>query len=226
MDNKKHLHDHNHIDDHGHNHSHIGHSHSYKNIGFAFLLNLLFSIIEFVGGIITNSIAIMSDAVHDLGDAVSLGVSWGLEKYSKKSPDKKYTYGYARFSLLAAFINSIVLIIGSAFILYSAIPRLFNPEEVNPSGMIVFAILGIIINGAAVIAVSRGESLNEKTVSWHLLEDVLGWVVVLITSVVLVFVYIPILDAILSILITLYIIYKVFINLRAVFKVFLEAAPD
>jgi cobalt-zinc-cadmium efflux system protein len=217
---------HEHHEHHGGSHHIHDHSHSYKNISIAFFLNLFFSIIEIVGGIITNSIAIISDAIHDLGDAVSLGVSWRLEKYSKKAPDNRYTYGYARFSLLAALINSIVLIIGAVFVLMSAIPRLITPVAVNPEGMLVFAILGIIINGAAALTVSRGKSFNEKAVSWHMLEDVLGWVTVLIASIVLLFVEFPILDTLLSIGFTIFILYKVFKNLRSIFKVFLEGAPE
>lgn len=223
-----HDHDDNHSHDHehGHSHGHFGHNHSYKNIGIAFILNFFFSLVEFVGGILTNSVAIISDAIHDMGDAVSLVVSWALEKYSKKSPDKKYTFGYGRFSLLAALINSLVLLVGSTFVLISAIPRLLNPEQVNAEGMLYIAILGIVINLAAFFSVSKGQSLNEKTVSWHLFEDVLGWFAVLITSIVLMFVNFPILDSILSILITLFILYKVGKNLVSIFKVFLEATPD
>lgn len=207
---------------HKHHHDH----HNYKNIGIAFFLNLFFAIIEIVGGLITNSYAILSDALHDLGDSVSLGVSWFLEKLSNKKPDHKFSFGYARFSLLGAIINSLILISGSTFILVNAIPRLFNPEEINPQGMLVFALLGITINGLAVLLVKKGKSLNTKAVVWHLLEDVLGWVAVLVASVVMIFVEVPLLDTILSIVITIFVLYHVVKNLISVFKVLLQAVPS
>jgi len=218
---KKHSHEH----DHGHSHSHI-HSHNGKdNIKVAFLLNFGFTILEIVGGIWTNSMAILSDALHDLGDSLSLGVAWYLEKRSKKGPDKKFSFGYARFSLLGALISSVVLVGGSVLILSNTIPRIFNPEEVNPDGMLIFAVVGIVINGIAMLRLRKGSSMNERVVSWHLLEDVLGWVVVLIASIVLKFVDIPIIDPILSVAITFYVLYNVFKNLKEILNVFLQGVP-
>jgi cobalt-zinc-cadmium efflux system protein len=212
-----HNHDH-------HDHQHHGHG-SQGNIKIAFFLNLLFTLLEIVGGLWTNSMAILSDALHDLGDSVSLGISWLLEKYSLRGPDQKYSFGYARFSLLGALLNSIILLGGSLIILVRAVPRIISPEPLNTQGMIIFAILGIVINGAAVLRLRKGTSLNERVVLWHLLEDVLGWVVILAASIVLTFIDIPILDPILSVLITLYILYHVLVNLREVLSVFLQKVP-
>jgi cobalt-zinc-cadmium efflux system protein len=209
-----------------HDHDHSGHHHETGNIKVAFFLNLAFTIIEIIGGFWTNSMAILSDALHDLGDSLSLGVSWYLQNYSKKGPDYKFSFGYSRFSLLGALINSIVLLGGSVLILSRAIPRIFNPEPVNAKGMIVFAVLGIFINGAAVLRLRKGKSLNEKVVTWHLLEDVLGWVVVLIGSVILNFKDLPIIDPLLSMGITLYILYNVVKNLKKVMNVFLQGVPE
>lgn len=197
-----------------------------SNIKIAFFLNFGFAIIEIIGGLMINSIAIISDAVHDLGDSVSLGLAWFLGDYSKKKEDEKYTYGYRRYSLLAALINTTVLIIGSFVILYNAIPRLMNPEETSATGMIGFAILGIIVNGFAVLKTRDGKSLNEKVVSWHLLEDVLGWIAVLVAGVIMYFKNIPILDPILSILITIYILYNVFNNFKKTILLFLQSVPE
>lgn len=205
---------------------HTNHEHINRNIGIAFFLNLLFAIIEIIGGFLTNSFAILSDALHDLGDSISLGVSWFLEKLSLKKPDHRYSFGYARFSLLGAIINSLLLIAGSTLILVHAIPRLFNPEEVHPQGMLVLAIIGIAINGIAILLVKRGKSLNAKTIVLHLLEDVLGWIAIFIASIVMIFVDFPILDTILSIVFTLFILYHVFKNLVTVFKVLLQAVPS
>lgn len=207
-------------------HDHSGHQHETGNIKVAFFLNLAFTIIEIIGGFWTNSMAILSDALHDLGDSLSLGVSWYLQNYSKKGPDYKFSFGYSRFSLLGALINSIVLLGGSVLILSRAIPRIFNPEPVNAKGMIVFAVLGIFINGAAVLRLRKGKSLNEKVVTWHLLEDVLGWVVVLVGSIILNFKDLPIIDPLLSVGITIYILYNVVKNLKRVMNVFLQGVPE
>lgn len=199
---------------------------SATNIKVAFFLNLGFTIIEIIGGFWTNSIAIISDALHDLGDSLSLGLSWFLERYSRKKKDEKYSYGYRRYSLFAALINGFILIIGSVFILFEAIPRLFNPQQLNAKGMLFFAVAGIIINGIAALQVRKGKSLNERIVSLHLFEDVLGWAAVLIISIVMIFKNIPVLDPILSILITIYILYRVIINLKKTFSIFLQAVPE
>ena len=203
------------------------HEHSkQKNIRIAFFLNLAFTVLEIVGGIWTNSIAILSDALHDLGDSFSLGLAWYLEHLSSKGPDKKYSFGYARFSLLGAFINSLVLVAGSVLILTRAIPRIISPQPVNSEGILIFAIIGIVVNSIAVIRLRRGSSLNEKVVSWHLLEDVLGWAVLLIGSIIMIFADLPVLDPILSMLITLFVLYNVVINLRKIWKVFLQGVPE
>ncbi|HAE62585.1 MAG TPA: cation transporter [Eubacteriaceae bacterium] len=203
------------------------HRHEKKgNIKVAFILNLFFTILEIIGGLWTNSTAILSDALHDLGDSISLGLAWYFEGYSKKEPDEYFSFGYSRFSLLGALINSIVLIIGSVFVLMRAVPRIFKPEEVNAEGMLVFAIMGIVINGLAVIRLRKGNSLNEKVVSWHLLEDVLGWAAVLVVSVVLLFVDLPILDPILSMLITFYVLFNVTKNIKEIMRILLQGVPN
>lgn len=197
-----------------------------ENIRVAFLLNLGFTLFEIFGGLYTNSLAILSDALHDLGDSFSLGMSWYLERHSHKGSDSKYSYGYRRFSLLAALINTIVLIVGSLFILSEAIPRLINPEHSNAGGMVILAVVGIAVNGLAVIRVRHGGSLNSQVIAWHLLEDVLGWVAVLIVSLSLLVTDIHILDPILSILISMYVLFNVVRNLRKTLALFLQAVPD
>ncbi len=206
---------------HNHNNNHKGQS----NIGIALLLNLSFAILEIAGGIWTNSMAILSDALHDLGDSFALGLAWYLEKFSQKGPDQKFSFGYARFSLLGALLNSLILVGGSVFILTQSIPRIFKPEDINPKGMLIFAIVGIIMNGLAVIRLKKGTSFNERMVFWHLAEDVLGWVVVLAASIVLIFIDIPVIDPILSVLITIYVLYNVVKNLKEVLNIFLQGVP-
>lgn len=167
----------------GHNHSH-NHT-STKNIKIAFYLNLCFTILEIIGGIYVNSIAIISDAIHDLGDTISLGTAWYLDVKSKKKADKKFSFGYNRFSLLGALISSIILIAGSIYVINEAIGRILNPEHTDAQGMMIFAIIGVFVNGYAAWKLSSGKSMNEKVASWHLLEDVLGWVAVLVVAIIL-----------------------------------------
>ena len=206
-------------------HSH-DHSHAEGNLKVAFFLNLTFTIIEFIGGILTNSIAILSDALHDLGDTGSLCLAWYFEKLSHKKPSSQHTYGYRRFRLLGGLITGFVLTIGLCFILFNSFKRLANPEPVNATGMMALAVLGILVNGAAVLRVKKGSSITERIVSWHLLEDVLGWVAVLIGAFVMSLWELPIIDPLLSIGISSFIIWNVFRNLKQVARVFLQTVPE
>ncbi len=196
-----------------------------KNILIAFILNMAFAIFEIVGGIFTNSIAILSDAVHDFGDAISIGISYVLEKKSNKKPDEKYTYGYTRYSILGAFITTIVLIGGSCVVIYESIKRLLNPIQINYDGMIILAILGVVINFIAAYYTKEGDSLNQKSVNLHMIEDVLGWIFVLIGSIVMKFTNILWIDSIMSISVATFILIHAFKNLKSVLDLFLEKAP-
>lgn len=207
--------------DHQHNHTKSG-----QNLKVAFFLNFGFTILEIIGGFYVNSVAIMSDAVHDLGDSLSLGTAWYLDKKSKEGSDKKFSFGYARFSLLGALINSVVLIGGSIYVIYEAVGRILEPEHSDAGGMIVFAIIGITVNGYAAWKMSGSKTLNEKVVSWHLLEDVLGWVAVLIVAIILQFKDIQYLDPALSLLITAYILWGVTGRLKETLFIFLQGVPD
>jgi cobalt-zinc-cadmium efflux system protein len=209
----------------GHHHGNIDGNET-KNLKVAFFLNLSFTIVQFIGGFLTNSVAIFSDAIHDLGDSFSLGIGWYLQILSKKDRDAKFSYGYKRYSVLGALINSIILIIGSIFILWETLPRIINPQEVHPQGMIAFALVGIIVNGIAVLKLKKGQSLNEKVVALHLLEDVLGWIAILCGSVVMLFWDLPIIDPILSLIIMCYILYNVVKNIRKILNVFLQRIPS
>ncbi|MDR1582031.1 MAG: cation diffusion facilitator family transporter [Prevotellaceae bacterium] len=212
---------------HNHNHSHEReHTHEYSNIRIAFFLNFTFSLIEIAGGYLTNSVAILSDALHDLGDSFSLALAWYFQKVSKKKRDSGYSYGYRRFSLLGALINSAVLLVGSIFVISESIKRLISPETANAKGMLILAIFGIVINGIAMLKLKKGHSLNERTVSLHLLEDVLGWAAVLVASIVMIFVKIPVLDPILSLGIACYILFNIYNNLRDTLRVILQGTPE
>ena len=212
---------------HQHSKHHHQHQHSdVKNIKVAFFLNVTFTIVEIIGGFFTNSIAILSDAVHDLGDSLSLGMAWYFQKKAKKGSDKLFSYGYKRFSLLGAIINSIVLIVGSIFILTEAIPRLFHPEQAEVKGMFLLAILGLIVNGAAVLRLKKGHSINEKVVSLHLLEDVLGWAAILVGSIVMFFFDLPIIDPIMSVFIAIFVLNNVYKNIKQTLHIILQGIPE
>ncbi len=210
---------------HAHAHHHH-HGDSEKNIASAFFLNAFFVVVEVVGGLLTNSIAILSDALHDTGDCLSLAIAWGLQKKSKQGRDLKYSYGYKRFSLLGSLFLSLFLIGSSAFIFVEAVQRIMNPQSVEAEGMLWIALFGILINGAAALKVKRGSSLNERAVYLHIMEDALGWVAVLIASIVMLFVDFPLIDPILSILIGIWVLYHIFGNLREVFRVMLQGTPE
>ena len=197
-----------------------------KNILIAFILNLSFSIFEFIGGTITNSIAIISDAIHDIGDSLSIGLSYFLEKKSKKEPDEKYTYGYARYSVIGSLITTVILLLGSLLVIYNAIKRIINPVEINYDGMILFAIIGTIVNFLAAYFTKEGNSLNQKAVNLHMLEDTLGWIVVLIGSIIMKLTNILIIDSILSILVALFILIHALKSFKKVLDLFLEKIPN
>ena len=196
-----------------------------KNMKLAFMLNFCFAIFEIIGGIYTNSISILSDALHDLGDSFAIGTGILFKNISLKRPDKKYTYGYGRFSVIGALVNLIVLSVGSTFIIINAISRLFEVEPVNHSGMIIFAILGIIVNLIGALKTGHSHDISEKVINLHLLEDLLGWILVLVTSIVIGIWEIYILDPILSLILAAFIIVHVIRNFKSVMNIILEKIP-
>lgn len=191
----------------------------------AFLLNLFFSLFELVGGLLTGSVAIASDAVHDLGDAVSIGVSYALEKKSKGQPDDTYTFGYGRFSVLGGVLTSLTLLVGSLAVIGGAVLRLARPIPIHYDGMILFAIVGVCVNLGAALLTREGDSLNQRAVSLHMLEDVLGWAAVLAGAVLMRFTDLAILDPLLSMGIALFILWGALGNLNQAAGLFLEKAP-
>ena len=208
----------------GHSHDHA-HSGGAGGLRAAFLLNLAFTLVEIAGGYWTNSVAILTDALHDGGDCASLGIAWYLQNLAQKQANARFTYGYGRFSTLGALITSVVLIGGLAVMAWHAIGRLAHPQEVYAPGMILIAVLGVCANGAAVLKTRHGTSLNERMVSWHLFEDVLGWAAVLIGAIVMSIWDVPILDPLLSLAIAAFVLWNVVRTLRKVGAVFLQHAP-
>jgi cobalt-zinc-cadmium efflux system protein len=194
-------------------------------VRFAAFVNFAFTIVEIVGGLWTNSLAILSDALHDFGDSIALLVSWLFERGAKRAPDARYTFGYQRLSLFSALFSASVLVGGSIVIIVQAIPRFFNPESVNALGMIGIAVIGITFNGAGFFLLKRGESLNEKVLSWHLLEDVLGWIGVLVGGIIIDFWKFYLIDPIITVALTVFILYNVAKNLREAISILLEGVP-
>ena len=209
----------------GAHHQHTKTGDSTTNLRLAFVLNVSFTLIEIVGGWYTNSVAILSDAIHDLGDSIAIGSALFLEKKSAQTPSPKFPYGYQRLSLLSALINCSILLLGSIFIFFEAVERLRFPEPTNTQGMLVFAFLGVLMNGYAAWKVHGGKTLNEKVIALHLLEDVMGWAAILVGALILQFVDLVWLDPVLSLGIMLLILRGVVLRLRETIHLFLQGVP-
>jgi len=207
-----------------HHHPHQG-SPSVQRLAFAFVLNFVFTIAEIIGGLWTNSIALLTDSIHDLGDSLSLGLAWMFEKKSQKKPDLKFTYGYKRYSLLGGLFAGMMLIAGSAVMIVESVKRIIAPQPVETELLIYFAIFGVIINLVAAIRTRRGASANERIVTLHLLEDVIGWALLLIAAIVMHFTGFAILDALLSVGFTIWIVLHAITHLRRIIDVMMEASP-
>jgi cobalt-zinc-cadmium efflux system protein len=212
------------MDDQSHSHIHR-HDQAESGLRIAFWLNAAFAVVEVAGGIMTNSMAVISDALHDAGDAAAIGIAWYFQRLSLRKRDETYSFGYKRFSVLGALINSLILLSGSCIILYESIPRIIHPQPVHNTGMLFLAILGIAVNSFAMFRVKKGETRNEEVISLHLLEDVMGWIAILIVSVVLFFFDLPVLDPLLSVTVTLFILFRLQQSLRATFRILLQGSP-
>jgi cobalt-zinc-cadmium efflux system protein len=197
-----------------------------KRVQIAAFLNVGFTVLEIVGGFWTNSLAILSDALHDFGDSVALLVSWLFERGARKSPDTSRTFGYQRLSLFSALFSAMVLVGGSILIISQVIPRFLNPATLNATGMVGLAIIGILFNGIGFFLLKRGKSLNERVLSWHLLEDVLGWAVILIGGIIINFWDVYLLDPIMTLGLTVFILYNVSKNLKEAVNILLQGVPQ
>lgn len=197
-----------------------------RNIRIAFVLNLAFAAFELFGGFFTGSAAILSDAVHDLGDAAGIGVSCYLEGKSKRRPEAEFTYGYARYSVLGGLITTLLLLLGSFAALLHAVYRILHPMEIHYDGMILFAVVGVLVNFCAAYVTHGGHSINQRAVNLHMLEDVLGWLVVLVGALVMKFTNFAIIDPILSIGVALFVCSHALKHLKEILDIFLEKAPE
>ncbi|MCE7056510.1 cation diffusion facilitator family transporter [Algoriphagus sp. AGSA1] len=196
-----------------------------NNIRTAFFLNLAFTVLEVTGGLISGSIAILADSLHDFADSLSLGAGWYFEKKSRKGSTDKYSYGYARFSLLGAMINALTLLLGSIYIVYASVERIINPQNPDAYWMLGISFLGIALNGIGVWKLKSGKSMNKQVMMIHLLEDALGWVAVLVGSIVMLLFDVPILDPILAIVINLTVLVFAMHKLVQALKILLQKVP-
>ena len=207
--------------------THHHHKKAGENLAFVFFMNLTFNIIVVIGGLATNSMAILADCIHDMSDTISIAFAWVLERVSQKEATDKYSYGYQRFSILGSVIISVFVIIMAFVILQEAIPRLFAPEGIDAGGMLLVAIVGIIFKSISVYRLHGGETFNEKAILFHQLGDVFEWVAILILSLVLMFwdgaSY---LDPFVSIGIALWLIFNLGRNLYKAIEVLLQKTPD
>ena len=199
---------------------------SKTSIWLAFFLNLSFSVVEFIFGGIFNSSAVLADAVHDLGDALAIGLSACLETISNREEDKRYTLGYKRFSLLGAMLTALILLTGSFMVLLENIPRLLSPQPVNYQGMLWLGVIAILINLLASLIVRKGQTKNEAILTLHFLEDILGWLAVILVAGVLYVTDWYFLDPLLSLLISSFILWKAIPRFWSTLKIFLDAVPE
>lgn len=199
---------------------------SSRNMTIAFLLNFSFAIIEFIFGLLFHSSAVLADAIHDTGDALAIGLSTLFEKISNRKEDRNYTLGYKRYSLLGALLTSVILLIGSTLVIVENIPKLFATEKVNYDGMLVLGIVAIVVNTAASRVVSHGHSHNESILSLHFLEDILGWLAVILVSLILRFTDWYFLDPLLSLVIAGFILSKALPKFWENIQIFLDHVPS
>ena len=195
-------------------------------VWIAFFLNLSYAIVEFIAGGVFGSSAVLADSVHDLGDAVAIGVSAVLETISNREEDSRYTLGYKRFSLLGALITAVILMTGSVFVILENLTKLFHPQPVNDEGILWLGIIAVTINVLASLVVRKGKTKNESILSLHFLEDTLGWVAVILMAIVLRFTDWYILDPLLSLVISFFILSKAIPRFWSTLKIFLDAVPE
>lgn len=216
--------------DHAH-HSPSSHAHGSASpsgasaLRTAFFINLVFSAVEVAGGLWTGSVAVLTDAVHDAGDCLVLGAAWYLQALATKERDERYSYGYGRYSMLGGWLTSLVLIVGALFMFVVSVPRLWEPVLPNATGMVALAIFGVAMNGYAAWRLHRGSSLNERGAFLHLLEDVLGWVAVLLGAMVIHYTGWAFIDPLLSIAIGIYILVNATATLRKGTGILMQQVP-
>lgn len=199
---------------------------SKTSIWLAFFLNLSYAIVELIAGGIFGSSAVLADSVHDLGDAIAIGISALLETISNREEDRQYTLGYKRFSLLGAMLTAVILMIGSVLVILENIRKIVHPQPVNENGILWLGIIAVAINVLASLVVRKGKTKNESILSLHFLEDTLGWLAVILMAIILRFTDWYILDPLLSLVISIFILTKAIPRFWSALKIFLDAVPE
>lgn len=191
-----------------------------NNTKITILFNLTFSILEIIGGFLTNSISIISSAIHDFSDSITVCLENLFNKKSKQKPNNKYSFGYSRYKLIGKFFTSILLLITSGIIIYFAINKIKNPLNINYDGMIIFSIFGILLNAYVAYKLK-----NDKENNYNTMIDVYGWLIVLISSILIKLFKIFIIDPVVAIIMALYMLYQTYKYLNEIFNAIMEKVP-
>ena len=218
---------------HGHSHGHShGHNHANTNnkkvLLLSFILISTYMVVEVIGGIVTNSLALLSDAGHMLSDAAALGLSLFAIKLGERKATEGKTFGYKRFEIIAAALNGITLILISVYIFYEAYQRFLNPPEVKSLGMLTISIIGLLVNIIAAWLLMKGdkdENLNVRSAFLHVLGDMLGSVGAIAAALLIYFFDWGIADPIASVIVSILIIISGWRVTRDSFHILMEGAP-
>ncbi len=195
-------------------------------IAIAFWLNTVFVVVEVVGGIWVDSIAIIADALHDFMDSLGLGLAWFLTRIASKRPDATYTYGYQRFTLVSALLTGCLIMVGQLLVILEAVPRLWQPGEPFGPGMMILALLGMAVNGIGAYVLSKGSGVQSRLLTWHLLEDVLGWAAVLLAALLIIWQGWHWADPVLAVGIAVYVSFSAFRHLKKALFILLQSVPE
>lgn len=210
---------------HNHNHSHEVQG---KNLLFSIVLNVVITLAQLVGGIVSGSLALISDALHNFSDVLSLFFSFVAHKLSKRKASLNQTFGLKRAEILAAFVNAATLIIVAFILIYGAIERFFNPQAIESKLVIWLALLGIVVNGFSVLLLKKDadKNLNMKSAYLHLLTDMMASVAVLVGGLLMLFYEIYWIDSVMTLLIAIYLIVVGFDLLKKATKILMLFTPD
>jgi len=191
-------------------HDHHGHSHNLKgrSLLFSIVLNVLITVAQVIGGILSGSLALLSDALHNFSDVLSLVISYGAHKLSHRPASFRHTFGLKRAELMAAFVNALTLIIVALYLMYEAVTRFINPVTIEPGIVIWMALLAIVGNGLSVFLLKKdaGHNLNMRSAYLHLLTDMMASVAVLIGGLAMYYFEVLWIDAVLTLLIGIYLV--------------------
>ncbi len=212
---------------HNYDHSHEHNSeNNLQNILITFWLNLIFATVELLGAIFSNSISLYSNAIHDYGDSIILLSTLFIERHSYKGRSMNYTYGYRRYSLVGAIINNLILLSASLFITYEAIGRFLNPQEISTRVIFGIAILGIVVNTFGYMRLKQNESEINKSLQNNLFADILSWVGLLVSSVIMALTGWYVIDGLISLFIAITMFYAATKQFRTIFNIIMQKVPD